>query len=91
MDFGYVIGWVGLGFGVLVPLPQLYKMFKTRRLEDVSLGTYSLLVCCLVCYLIHAIHIHAVVFIWAQSLNLTSNIIIWGCLLKWNLTKRHTR
>jgi len=90
MDLGYLVGWIGLGFGVCVPLPQLYKIFKTKRLEDVSLGTYTLLVCCLICYLIHAIHIHAIVFIWAQSINLTTNAVIWGLLL-WNSMKKRTK
>ena len=82
MDFGYLIGWIGLGFGVFVPLPQLYKMFKTKRLEDVSLGTYTLLVCCLLCYLVHAIHIKAIVFVCAQALGLVLNSAIWVLLIR---------
>lgn len=85
MDLGYWIGWVGVAFGLLVPLPQLIKIFKYKRLSDVSLGTYSLLICCLMCYLIHAIHIKSVVFATAQSINLATNGTIWVLLLLNNI------
>lgn len=82
MDFGYIIGWCGVAFGLLVPIPQLIKIFKTRKLSDVSLGTYTFLVCCLICYLIHAIYIQSIVFTVAQSINLTTNSIIWILLMR---------
>ena len=82
MEAGFVIGWVGVAFGMAVPIPQLIKILRTKKLNDVSVGTYTFLVCCLTCYLIHAIHIGAVVFIVAQSLNMTTNSIIWVMLLR---------
>lgn len=82
MEFGYIIGWCGVAFGLLVPIPQLIKIIKTRRLNDVSLGTYTFLVCCLICYLIHAIHISAEIFVVAQSINLVTNSIIWILLMR---------
>ncbi len=82
MDIGYWIGWVGVLGGICVPLPQLIKIIRTRRLEDISLGTYSILIFVLICYLWHAIYISAEVFIVAQSLNLISNGTIWFLLLR---------
>jgi len=79
---GYWIGWCGVAFGLCVPIPQLIKILKTRRLNDVSLGTYTFLVCCLICYLIHAIYIKSVVFTVAQSMNLATNSIIWILLMR---------
>lgn len=79
---GYWIGWCGVAFGLLVPMPQLIKIIKTRRLSDVSLGTYTFLICCLICYLIHAIYIKSIVFTCAQSINLTTNSIIWILLMR---------
>lgn len=81
-SFGYIIGYCGILFGVAVPIPQLIKIYKTRRLSDVSLGTYTFLVCCLICYLIHAIYIKSVVFTVAQSVNLLTNSIIWILLMR---------
>jgi uncharacterized protein with PQ loop repeat len=75
MDFGYLIGWIGVGFGIGVPIPQLIKM-RNGCLDGISLHTYIFLVIALSCYLAHAIYIHAVVFIVAQAINLTTNSII---------------
>lgn len=81
IEYGYWIGWCGVAFGLLVPIPQLIKIFKTKRLADVSFGTYTFLICCLTCYLIHAIYIKSIVFTVAQSINLTTNSVIWTLLL----------
>ena len=82
MNWMYWVGWLGVGFGLLVPIPQLYKMIKTRRLNDVSLGTYALLVACISCYLVHAIFIKSAVFATANAINLTTNSIILILLLR---------
>ena len=82
MDFGYVIGWCGVAFGLMVAPPQLYKIIKTRRMNDISLVTYSALCITLICYLIHAIYIHSVVFTTAQAINLTINTAIWVMLMR---------
>jgi len=82
MEFGYWIGWYGVALGLAVPIPQLIKIIKTKKLADVSLGTYTFLVLCLLCYLIHAIHIRAEVFICAQAVNLCTNGVIFVLLIK---------
>lgn len=85
MELGYIVGWLGVCFGLAVPIPQLIKIIKTKRLNDVSLGTYTFLVCCLACYLIHAIHIQSIVFTTAQAINLSTNSVIWVLLLRHKL------
>lgn len=82
MDFGYVMGWVGVGFGLLVPLPQLIKILKTKSLNDISMFTYIFLVICLTCYLIHAVYIKSPVFVTAQSINLATNSAILVLLIR---------
>ena len=82
MEFGYWVGWLGVFWGLLVPVPQLVKIIKTKKLADVSLGTYAILMACLICYLTHAIHIKAEVFICAQSVNLCTNGVIFFLLIK---------
>lgn len=67
---------MGVGFGVAVPIPQLLKIRRTGRTNDISLKTYIFLICALVCYLAHAIYISAIVFIVAQSVNIAMNGII---------------
>ncbi len=82
MDFGYIVGWIALFFGILVPLPQLYRMIKTGRSRDVSLTTYVFLCLAMTGYLLHAIYIGAEVFIVAQAFNLTTNSIVLSILVK---------
>lgn len=68
-----IIGWVGVCIGVVVPLPQLYHIIKTGKVENVSATTYLLLVMAMACYLCHAIYIKDWVFIMAQSINILTN------------------
>ena len=70
------IGWLGVCLGVLVPIPQLRGIIKTKSVKGVSKGTYRILVCCMVCYLIHALYIGSAVFATAQSINLVFNGMI---------------
>ena len=84
---GYWVGWVGVAFGLLVPIPQLLKIIKTRRLNDISLGTYIFLFLALSCYLVHAIYINSAVFMVAQSINLTTNTAILIFLVKHRMNK----
>ena len=86
---GYWIGWVGVAFGLLVPLPQLIKIIRTKGLNDIALGTYVLLVCCVTCYLIHAIYIQSPVFMVAQSVNLTTNSIILVLLIRHRIRRNN--
>ena len=82
MEFGVLVGWIGVAFGVLVPIPQLIKILKKHKVDGVSVGTYILLFLAMACYLAHAIYIKSPVFITAQSFNLTTNGLILFLLLK---------
>ena len=83
----YIIGWLGVVFGLLVAPPQLHKIITTRKTAGISLCTYIFLVCALVCYLIHAIDIKDAVFIVAQSINLTVNSVVLFYLVKYRRGK----
>lgn len=80
--FGYWIGWVGILFIVWVSPAQGYKILTTGQTEAVSVYTYIFLTCGLICYLIHAIHIKAKVFIVAQIVNLITTVAVLVLLLR---------
>ena len=86
MEFGYLIGWVGVSLGLIVPIPQLIKIRRTEKVEGIALKTYIFLCCALACYLAHAIWISAEVFIVAQSINLVTNGMVLRLLFKHRLT-----
>lgn len=77
-----LIGWFGVCIGIVVPLPQLVHIFKTGKVENVSIWTYALLVVAMVCYLFHAINIKDPVFITAQSINILTNSTVLAYLIK---------
>jgi len=79
---GYLIGWMGVAFGLLVAPPQLIKIVRTGKSGDISLLTYGALCLALVCYLLHAIYINSPVFITAQSINLVTNSVILVFLIR---------
>jgi len=82
LDYGYIVGVLGIITGLLVAPPQLIKILKTNSSKDVSTFTYLFLCIALVFYLLHAIYIKSIVFTIAQSINLTFNSIILVVLLK---------
>ena len=82
LSFGYLIGWTGVALGLLVAPPQLYKIIRTGKCNDISLLTYAALCLALICYLIHAIHIGSLVFTVAQSINLVTNSVILVLLIR---------
>ena len=82
IDFGFLIGWIGVGLGIAVPIPQLLKIRRTGGTKDISLKTYVFLISALACYLAHAIYIDSIVFTVAQSVNLTVNGVVLAYIWK---------
>ncbi len=82
MDGGYLIGWIGLLLGIPVAPFQLYKIIKRKTSDDISVPTYAFLCGAMICYLLHAIYINSPVFIAAQAVNLTFNMIILIVILQ---------
>ncbi|HOG23715.1 MAG TPA: PQ-loop repeat-containing protein [Candidatus Omnitrophota bacterium] len=58
-----VVGWLGVGFGVSVSIPQLIKSVRARSTNGLSKHTYQLLLATIICYLVRAIAIGEIVFI----------------------------
>jgi uncharacterized protein with PQ loop repeat len=78
---GEIVGWLALGVGICVPLPQIAKLLRGEG-SGVSIGTYALLCVAMAGYLVHAISISSEVFIAAQSVNLATNSIVLVILLR---------
>ena len=76
MKYGNLIGWMGVGFGIFVAPPQLLRIVMTGQTEAISVVTYTFLLLAMTCYLLHAIHIKAKVFITANIINIGVNFTI---------------
>ena len=76
MKYGDKVGWLGVLLGLAVAPPQLFRIIMTGQTEAISVVTYTFLILTMVCYLLHAIHIKAKVFITANIINIGVNFII---------------
>ncbi|MGW8177242.1 MAG: SemiSWEET family sugar transporter [bacterium] len=93
MELNELIGFAGIVFGFLVPLPQIQKILKTRDVSSISLGTYTFLLLAIVCYFIHAVAIQDLVFTVSNGINLVTNSCIWVWILvdRWKLQKTRSK
>ena len=76
MKYGDKVGWLGVLFGMGVAPAQLVKIWMTGNTEAISVVTYIFLLIMMVCYLLHAIHIKAKVFITSNIINIGVNFAI---------------
>jgi len=76
------VGWLGVGFGLLVAPAQLIRILRTKCTTGISITTYLCLCLALVCYLVHALYIQDAVFITAQAVNITVNFTILVLLVR---------
>jgi len=79
--FTELIGWVGVGIGISVAIPQFTKSLKNKSTKGLSKRSYQLLCLTIICYLIKAIAVKEPVFIISNSFGLviTSAML---CLFK---------
>lgn len=77
-----IIGWLGVCIGVVVPLPQLVRIFKTGKVANISVLTYALLVVTISCYLLHAIKIGDAIFTVSNAFNLLTNSLVLIMLVR---------
>jgi len=68
--FTELIGWVGVGIGIFVAIPQFTKSLKNKSTSGLSKRSYKLLCLTIICYLIKAIAVKEPVFIISNSFGL---------------------
>lgn len=71
-----IIGWLGVGLGASVSVPQLIKSINSRSTKGLSKHTYQLLLCAITCYLIKAIAMNDAIFIVSNVLGLVITAVI---------------
>ena len=68
-----LISLVAVTFGVLVPVPQLWRIIKTKSIIGISRATYMLLCATIFVYFCHAIQINDATFIFTNGIGLVTN------------------
>ena len=71
-----IIGWLGVGLGASVSVPQLIKSINARSTKGLSKHTYQLLLGAITCYLIKAIAMNDAIFIVSNVLGLVITAVI---------------
>lgn len=82
-----IIGWVGVGLGVSVSIPQLIKSVRARSTCGLSKPSYQLLFGTIVCYLVRAIAIGETVFIVSNAFGLIVTTAILHLFRKYPAVK----
>lgn len=68
--FTETIGWVGVGTGLFVAIPQFMKSVRNKSTKGLSKRSYQILCATIICYLIKAIAVKEPVFIVSNSFGL---------------------
>lgn len=77
-----IFGWLGLCLIQFCYFPQLLKVIQTREVAGISSLMYGVLICGLVCYLVYAIKIRDVIYIFSNIFNLfTAGLLLYLILL----------
>jgi len=83
MDITFIIGMIGVVFGLFVNPLQIYKTLKTKQAKGISAYTYGTLTVALICYTIRAIAIKAPVFIISNSIGIISSVTMLILIYKY--------
>jgi|TARA_Y100000310_G_C20669721_1_gene809586 MtN3 and saliva related transmembrane protein len=84
--FWYIVGIAAAIITLSGFLPQIFKSFKTKKMDDISYGMYFLLLFGMFLWLLYGIHIKDLIVIGANIAGVCFNIILIG--MKWNYSKK---
>ena len=73
MELTLIIGYIAASLIILTPIPQLYKIIKTKSSKDISILTYSFLLLAQILFIFYGLLKKDVIIIFT---NITSSFII---------------
>ena len=81
MELSQILSWVGTGTGMFIGIPQIVKTVRTRKVSDLSPTMFILILITCSCFLIRAIVIRELAFIFYYSFLILINslqlFLIW--------------
>lgn len=77
-----LLGWLTTFFFNFSYIPQIYKIVKTKQVEDISLGYLVFLICAYVCGLIYSTSIQAWPIVMSHLLGLTCSLTYIGLYIR---------
>ena len=73
MELTLIIGYIAASLVIITPIPQLYKIIKTKSSKDISILTYSFLLLAQILFIFYGLLKKDVIIIFT---NITSSFII---------------
>ena len=89
MDFTQVLGWIGVTLSFSSTYPQIYKVFKNKSSENISVHTYILIFIAVLCYIVRAVRIGATIFIVSNCLNACSLELMLFLIYRYRKGSKH--
>lgn len=94
MKITELLGWMTTFFFNFSYVPQIYKILKTKEVEDISFGYLILLVCAYICGLIYSMSIQAWPIVFSHVIGLscaTIYLVLYSRYKKPPLDKRRLK
>jgi uncharacterized protein with PQ loop repeat len=88
MELSQILSWVGTGTGVLIGIPQLVKTVRTKRVGDLSVTMFILILVICSCFLVRAFVIREMAFILYYAFLIIINSL--QIFLIWKYKERNT-
>ena len=83
-----IFGWIGTTLSLLYKIPQIYKIIKLKKIEGISISSYTVQTISYCFYLVHGYYINDNPTISLGIVSLTQNIIFH--VLYYRLNKNNT-
>jgi uncharacterized protein with PQ loop repeat len=88
MSFVEFLGWMTTFLFNFSYVPQIYKICKTKEVEDISLGYLVFLLCAYICGLIYSTSIKAWPIVFSHGIGIACVIVYFVLYLKYKKVNR---
>ena len=88
MELSQILSWIGTGTGVLIGIPQLVKTVRTKRVGDLSVTMFVLILVTCSCFLVRALVIREMALIFYYAFLIVINSV--QIFLIWKYKDRNT-
>lgn len=70
----FSIGFLATALSLLYRIPQMYKIYKTKRGKDISLYTILIQTISYICYIAYSVYFYDIVYIISNVLSMIQNL-----------------
>jgi MtN3 and saliva related transmembrane protein len=90
IGFFECLGWIAAVFTTFAFVPQVIKVSKSRSVQDISIGMYSILCSGILMWIAYGIHMNAIPLVIANVISFTLAGAILVMKIMWNKESSQT-